>query len=105
MRKLLIATLALLAVSALAVPGFTQQPPATPPVAGAAPTGGGCSMMSGMHGGGMMQQGGMMGGSSMTGMMGGPSDSPRMMQMRGEMMRAMGDILTKYGKMMESSSR
>src|SRR2546425_1017815 len=35
------------------------------------------------------------------GMMSGQSESPRMMQMRGEMMKAMGDIMMKYGKMME----
>jgi len=52
-----------------------------------------CPMMSG----GMM---GMMGG----GMMGNPSD-PRMLQMRGEMMKAMGDIMMKYGKIMEAPSR
>ena len=41
--------------------------------------GGVCPMMGGMMGGGMMGRG----------MMGGQSDSPRMMQMRGEMMKAM----------------
>lgn len=52
-----------------------------------------------MSGGGMM---GMMGGSGMMGggMMGMASDA-RTMQMRGEMMKAMGDIMVKYGKMME----
>jgi len=50
-------------------------------------------MMGGMMGGGMM------------GMMGGQPDSPKMMQMRGEMMKAMGDIMMKYGKMMEGTSR
>ena len=64
--------------------------------------GGMCPMMSGgMMGGGMMQ-GGMMPG--MMGMMGGQGD-PRMMQMRGEMMKAMGDIMMKYGKMMETPGR
>ena len=48
-------------------------------------------MMGGMMGGGMM------------GMMGGQSDSPRMMQMRGEMMKAMGEVLMKYGKAMEGA--
>ena len=38
-------------------------------------------------------------------MMGGQSDSPRMMQMRGEMMKAMGDILLKYGKMMGGAGK
>jgi hypothetical protein len=54
--------------------------------------GGGCSMMSGMMGGGMM------------GMGSGQSD-PRTMQMRGEMMKAMGEIMMKYGKLMEGSGR
>ena len=55
--------------------------------------GGMCPMMSG----GMMQDG-------MMGMMGGQAD-PRMMQMRGEMMKAMGDIIMKYGKMLETPGR
>lgn len=58
--------------------------------------GGMCPMMGGMMGGGMM------GGGTM-GMMGGQSDSPRMMQMRGEMMKAMGEVLMKYGKAMEGA--
>jgi len=72
-----------------------QQAPAQP---GTTPehqmpmAGGMCPMM----GGGMMP---------MMGMMGGQSDSPRMMQMRGEMMKAMGDIMMKYGKMMEGAPR
>ena len=37
-------------------------------------------------------------------MMGGShGESARMMQMRGEMMKAMGDIMIKYGKAMESA--
>ena len=54
----------------------------------------------------MMHQ--MMGGQmdpSGMGMMGSGQTDPkamgRMLQMRGEMMKAMGDILLKYGKMME----
>jgi len=43
----------------------------------------------------MMGGGGRMGGS--------PGESARMMQMRGEMMKAMGDIMIKYGKAMESA--
>ncbi len=65
------------------------QTPASPPAHG-----GGCPMMSG---GGMM---GMMGGTGMSGMMGMGGDA-RTMQMRGEMMKALGDIMVKYGKMME----
>ena len=43
----------------------------------------------------------MMGGGRMMG--GSPGESARMMQMRGEMMKAMGDIMIKYGKAMESA--
>jgi hypothetical protein len=56
-----------------------------------------CPMMGGMMGGGMM-------GGGMMGMMGGQGD-PRAMQMRGEMMKAMGEIMMKYGKAMEGTSR
>ena len=55
--------------------------------------GGTCPMMGGMMSGGMM------------GMMSGQADSARMMQMRGEMMKAMGDIMLKYGKMMEGAGK
>jgi hypothetical protein len=55
--------------------------------------GGMCPMMGGMVGGGMM------------GTIGGQSDSPRMMQMRGEMMKAMGEVLMKYGKAMEGAGK
>ena len=77
-----------------------QQAPAQP---GTTPehqmpmAGGMCPMMGGMMGGGGMMP--------MMGMMGGQSDSPRMMQVRGEMMKAMGDIMMKYGKMMEGAPR
>jgi hypothetical protein len=53
--------------------------------------------------GGMMGGGGMM--SGMMGMMGGQAESPRMMQMRGEMLNAMGEIMMKYGKMTEGGPR
>ena len=46
----------------------------------------------------------MMGG-GMMGMLGPQSDSPQIMQMRGEMMKAMGEVMMKYGKMMESGPR
>jgi|SRR6267378_3446370 len=54
-------------------------------------------------GGGMcpMMMGG--GGMPMMGMMGSQPESARAMQMRGEMMKAMGDVLIKYGKMMEGA--
>jgi hypothetical protein len=60
-----------------------------------------CREMMGREG----MMGGMMGGGMMGGMpmMGGPADSPRMMQMRGEMMKAMGEIMLKYGKLMETT--
>ncbi len=75
---------------------FAQQPPAPQPGAsGHQPPmqGGMCPMMGG----------GMMGSMPMMGMMGGQGDSPRTMQMRGEMMKAMGDVMIKYGKMMETT--
>jgi hypothetical protein len=59
-------------------------------------------MSGGMMSGGMMQ-GGMMPG--MMGMMGGGQSDSRTMQMRGEMMKAMGDIMIKYGKRMERTAR
>jgi hypothetical protein len=48
----------------------------------------------------MMGGGGMVGG-GMMGMMGGPQADARSIQTRGEMMKAMGEIMMKYGKMME----
>ena len=59
-------------------------------------------MMGGQRG--MMHEGMMEGMCPMMGMMGGPMDG-RTMQMRGEMMKAMGDIMMKYGKMMEAQPR
>jgi hypothetical protein len=47
----------------------------------------------------------MMTGGGMMGVMGSQSDSPQMMQMRGEMLKAMGEVMMKYGKMMESGPR
>ena len=55
---------------------------------------GGCSMMRGM-------MGRMMSAAPVGMMQIAPSDSPRMIEMRGEMMKAMGEIMMKYGKMME----
>ncbi|HZM26734.1 MAG TPA: hypothetical protein VFB89_05225 [Gemmatimonadales bacterium] len=91
-------TIALLGLGLVLVAGIAvaQQPPVQP---GPTPghqmpmQGGMCPMIGGMMGGGMM------------GMMGGQSDSPRMMQMRGEMMKAMGEVLVKYGKAMEGTTR
>ena len=53
--------------------------------------------MGGMMGGGMM---GMMGGCPMMGSASGPN-AKVMMQMHGEMMRAMGDIMVKYADKLE----
>ena len=93
-----------------AMPGMQAQPSG-----GKGMCGGMCPMMSGKAGG---MKGGaampMMDGacgaeepSAMAGMpmAGGPSESPRIVQLRGEMMKAMGDVLLKYGKMMEDADR
>ncbi len=80
-------TVIVLALGLAATMAFAQQPsppPAFVPGHQQPTQGGMCPMMSG----GMM---GMMGG----GLMDNPSD-PRMLQMRGEMMKAMGDIMMKY---------
>ena len=67
----------------------------------------GGGMMGGMHGGGMHAGGmmggmcGMMGAMGMGPMMGGASDPKtlgRMLQMRGEIMKAVGDVLIKHGQ-------
>ena len=107
---------------------FAQQPPSghqhdpsQPPSQSqpAAPGRGGMGSMhpggmggmqgGGMHGGGM---GGMMGG-GMCGMMGGmgpmmgassdPKVQGRMLQMRGEIMKAVGEVLIKHGQALEAA--
>ncbi|HKZ08275.1 MAG TPA: hypothetical protein VJU81_22605 [Methylomirabilota bacterium] len=57
----------------------------------------------GMMGGGMGS--GMMGGGMGPGMMGGgdPKQQAEMMAMRGEMMKAMGEIMMKYAQRMQST--
>jgi hypothetical protein len=102
-------------VGALLVGGtsFAQQGgagspmPQTPPHGG---QGGMCPMMGSgscpMMGGGMhgsMHGGGMMGGGMMGGQMMG--DNPKALQMRGEMMKAMGDVMIKHGQMMEKAAK
>jgi hypothetical protein len=57
-----------------------------------------------MQGGMCPMMGGMMSGGGMMSMMDGQSESPQMMQMRGEI-KAMGDVLIKYGKAMEGAAR
>ncbi len=67
--------------------------PAQPP--GQAPSMGGGGMMPGM----MCPM--MMGGMGMMGSSADPKLTGRMLQMRGEMMKAMGDVMMKHGKMLE----
>jgi len=106
-RKVVLTAVALLA-SVLGTATYAQQggmgsqmPKTEPPTTSETPMPGGmcamcssgmCPMMGGMQGGTMPMMG-MMQGSQ--------SDSPRIVQMRGEMMKAMGEIMMKYGKMME----
>jgi hypothetical protein len=91
--KRLVGVVAVTVVLAAAA-AAAQQPPAQPTPGHQMPMHGGmCPMMGGMMGGGMM------------GMMGGQAESPRVVQMRGEMMKAMGEIMLKYGRMMEGASR
>ena len=72
------------------------------PGAGMPPAGGMPMMCQRMGGGGMMG-----GGMPMMGMMGGAAMDPKtmaqMLQLRGEMMKAMGDVLVKHGKAMEAA--
>ena len=58
---------------------------------------------AGMMGGGMSS--GMMGPGMMDGMMmsGDPKQQAEMMAMRGEMLKAMGDIMMKYAQRMQSA--
>jgi hypothetical protein len=76
-----------------------QVPPPGGPMHGGDMHGGGGMMMCPMMG---MMGGSMMGGGStpMMGMMGGRQD-PKMMQMHGEMMKTMGEIMMKHGKALE----
>ena len=93
--------------------GQAPTPPAEQPSPGpAAPTGGMMPMMAMcremMSGHSMMGHSMMRGGGMGHGMMGGgqPMDSKamsQMMEMRGEMMKAMGDILLKYAKRMQET--
>lgn len=114
-KRLCAALCGLALVFTLAAPAAAQQPGPQP---GAQPGHGGQAPQmpmqgGGMHGGGMMGGGmmmcpmmsGMMGGDGMMGMKGGQTDpktQARMLQMRGEIMKAVGDVLIKHGKAMES---
>lgn len=55
--------------------------------------------MMGMQGPGMGMGMGPMGG--MMGAAGDPKQAARMMQMRGDMLKAMGEVMLKYGKLLE----
>jgi len=112
MRRTVVLTAVVLLASALVTATYAQQggmgsqtPKAQPPTSGETPMPGGmcpmcssgmCPMMGRMQDGTMPMMG-MMGSSQ--------SDSPKMVRMRGEMMKAMGEIMMKYGKMMEGSAR
>ncbi len=119
MRKTM-TVLAVLTVFLAASAALAQMQPMTPPQ-GQPPAGQGshpmmgqpgsggmmCPMM-GMMGGSMMggmQEPGMMG-PGMSGMMMGsrdPKTMARMLRMRGEMMKAMGDIMMRHGAEMEQA--
>ena len=108
MRRKAVLTAVVLLASVLVTATYAQQggmgsqmPKAQPPTASETPMPGGmcpmcssgtCPMMGGMQGATMPMMG-MMGSSQ--------PESPRMVQMRGEMMKAMGEIMMKYGKMTE----
>lgn len=112
------ASLALVALPALDATAQMGGQPMTPPGAqqqpapGQPPGMGGGMMHQGMMGMmcPMMTGGGMMGGGMemmpmMRGMMGGAQTDPkvmgRMLQIRGDMLKAMGDVLLKHGKQLE----
>jgi hypothetical protein len=94
---------------------FAQQPPAghpqdpSQPPSQSQPAAPGRGGMGGMHPGGM---GGMQGG-GMCGMMGGmgpmmgaasdPKALGRMLQLRGEIMKAVGEVLIKHGQALEAA--
>ena len=113
-------------IAGFSVPAVAQQPmpssPAMPGMRGHAPggmhmCGGGsegmmCPMMKGgrsaaVPGGAMPTMGGECGAEPATGMpaAGSPQESPRMVQLRGEMLKAMGEVMAKYGKLMEEAAR
>jgi hypothetical protein len=116
--KTRLAVYTLLAFVLIAGEALAQSSPPGPSGQAGAPSAGGMpggGMMGGhMHGAGMpmlemcrqmmmgVGGGGMMGGTM--GMMGG-GDPATMMQMRGEMLKAMGDIMLKYGKSMEGAQK
>jgi hypothetical protein len=100
-RGLAVAVAALLALVLGVVPVAAQQSPSgKPSVPG--DTQGMPPGMPGMPGGTHGTTGSAMMCPMMMSMMGAQVD-PRVMQMHGEMMKAMGDIMMKHGKMLEGS--
>ena len=125
-RKIALATVVLTLV-VVAFPAFAQSP-ATPPGSeqtpaqdrqppGGGPRGGMMGGQGGMHGGGMMMgrdrmRGGsgsdmcsmmMGGGMGMLGEPGDPKTAARMLKLRGDMLKAMGEVLLKHGAELEKS--
>lgn len=100
--------------TSMGCPGQQEQAPGQPPMVGRGMMGQGCmGMMCPMMGmmpmmrqmmGGMMDPAGM----GMAGMMGGAQDPKamgRMLQMRGDMLKAVGEVLIKHGKAMAEEGK
>jgi hypothetical protein len=84
-------------------PAPGQQPPQPAPRAGGMPMMEMCREMMGGHammGGPAMMGPGMMGG----GQPGDPRTMAQMMEMRGEMMKAMGDVMLKHAKKLQEAA-
>ena len=115
--KRLVVSAALAVVAATSIPAFAQSPGAAPPPGTTTPhaeSAGPHQMAQMCHhmmahmaamgdmGGGMMARG-MMGSGMMAG--GDPRQQADMMAMRGEMLKAMGDIMLKYSQRMQVPAR
>ena len=106
-----LSAVALLASTAAAQQPGHQNMPMPMPQAAQQPASGMCGAedptkpgMSSMGCGGCSLMRGMMTGTAPTGMMAAaPNESAKTIQLRGEMMKAMGEIMLKYGKMMEGT--
>jgi hypothetical protein len=98
MKKAAVLAAIVLVIGGAGVTVAQQPAPQPAPMPGHHQMQGGMCPMMGMMGGGM--------GSGMMGMMGtGQAEPPRVVQMRGEMMKAMGEVMMKYGKMMEGATK
>jgi hypothetical protein len=122
MKRLVAAAALTVIVAAISMPVFAQSPGASPApetmASHAGPSGSHqmaemchhmmehMAAMGGM-GGGMMGRGMMGGPMAMMGPMGGgdPRQQADMMAMRGEMLKAMGDIMLKYSQRMQAPAR